>query len=206
MLSKQTMKEFAKYILRSRRAKKKRRGNVVEILIGNKTVAKYRIRNRQKIYIEAYGDAEYESLREVIRFDMTKHDKPVMMDKVQCTGDKCFERLIDEFPKEYNAFMQYCDDNTSDVLRMLSLVAQDPQTTTTTRTKPRRTRLKAGSGNLPEEDDPFGDIPTTDDEQEELSDALQLVFDNPNALDTIRRITQLMRNFEQRLKDVTRRG
>lgn len=198
------MREFAKYILRTRHAKKKRRGNVVEILINNKPVAKYRIRNRQKVYIDAYRDDEYESLREVIRFDLSKHNKPVVMDKVQCTGETCFQRLVDEFPREYNAFMRHCDD-TSDVVRALSLLVRGGEAHRAgSSSSPDPTVRKAGSGKLPED---IVDV-LSEHESESLDgidDALKLIFETPNSLDTIKSMTRLMQNFKQRLQDVTRR-
>ena len=115
MISDREMNSFVDFIFRRHNAKKRNRGDVIEIVVKNEPIATYFIKKNGKIKI--LYDAKDETsrkFRELVRFKLAMNNtKPIFTDNQQCTRKTCYQYLIDDFKKEWELFMNYGNNQES---------------------------------------------------------------------------------------------
>lgn len=115
MISDREMNSFVNFIFRKYNARKRSRGDIIEILVENEPIATYFIRRNGKISILYDSkDQMARKMRELVRFKLAmKESKPVSIGNEQCTRRNCYQRLIDDFKEEWEIYMNYGQKNST---------------------------------------------------------------------------------------------
>lgn len=95
MLTNRTIREFSRFILRRFNARKRRRGQFIDIIIDNDTVATYTIKNDEKIEIIAAEKTELsKKFEEVVRIHLAmRYRQPILLESSECIYKNCLPFL-----------------------------------------------------------------------------------------------------------------
>ncbi len=109
------MLEFVNFVLRHNNARTRRRGSIIDIIVSNKPIATYYVNSSNRIHL--HFDAANpiaDKMKELIRFKVAMtSSKPVVINNSQCTEQKCFRNLIDDFRDEWHVFMNHNNTSTT---------------------------------------------------------------------------------------------
>jgi hypothetical protein len=128
------MIEFADFVLRRNDARRRRRGTIIEIIVANKPIATYYATpsgNKINLHFDNTNPVA-NKMKELIRFKLAiGSSKPVVINSSQCTHQKCFQNLIDDFREEWNIFMNTsCKVDTNTHTQDTNTHTQDTNTHT----------------------------------------------------------------------------